>query len=93
MSAKSVACVSRHLVQDFIGRFGPDEGLGSGVGNPQEFLNGPLKLAHTSVSATLNLPFGEQPKPSFDQIEPGAMGRNEMQMESRMFEQPAVDGG
>src|ERR1700689_4901316 len=43
------------------------------------------------MSSAFYLPLGQQSKPAFHQIKPRAVGRDEMQMESRMLEQPPMD--
>src|SRR5580700_2369344 len=54
--------------------------------------DGVLQFAGAAVNPAAQLPFGEQRKPALDQVEPGAAGRSEVQMEARMAQEPALDG-
>ena len=51
-----------------------------------------FQFAGAAVSPAAQLLFGEQREPALDQVEPGAAGRGEVQMEARMAQQPALDG-
>ena len=51
-----------------------------------------FQFAGAAVSPAAQLLFGEQREPALHQVEPGAAGRGEVQMEARMAQQPALDG-
>ena len=53
--------------------------------------DGVLQFAGAAVDATAQLLFGKQREPALDQVEPGAAGGREVQMEARMTQQPALD--
>ena len=49
--------------------------------------DGVLQFAGAAMNAAAQLPFGEQRKPALDQVEPGAGGGSEVQMEARMAQE------
>ena len=54
--------------------------------------NGRFELTGATKYTAANLFFREQREPTLHQIDPGSSGRGEVQMETRSFEQPALDG-
>ena len=70
MGPERVSGISGNLRQDFIRRFGPDEGFGSRIGYAHELRNGGLELAHAGVGGPFDLPLRQQRKPALHQVEP-----------------------
>src|ERR1035437_4011096 len=58
----------------------------------EESADGVFQFAGAAVNPAAQLLFGEQGEPALDQVEPGAAGGSEVQMEARMAQQPALDG-
>ena len=54
--------------EDFISRFGPDEGFGFLVMSIDELANGAFELAGAGVGAALDGALGEQREPAFNLI-------------------------
>lgn len=54
--------------------------------------NGHFKFTGAAEYTTSNLFFGKQREPALHQIDPGSSGRGKVQMKTRPFEQPALDG-
>jgi len=50
--------------------------------------DGVFEFAGAAVSSAAQLLFGEQREPALDQVEPGAAGRREVQLEARMAQPP-----
>ena len=84
---------ARDVFQDLIRRFCPNKRLRRSVAHRHELLDCLLKLYDTRVRAALDLALCEQRKPPLHQIQPRAMSRNEVQMEPRVPQEPAMDRG
>ena len=80
-------------VQDLIGGFRPHEGLGRIVREVNVPRDGVAEGLGTPVRPAFDLLAGEFDKPALDEIEPRRAGGREVQMEPRMPQQPAMDGG
>ena len=50
----------------------------------EESADGVFQFAGAAVNPAAQLFFGEQREPALDQVEPGAAGRGEVQLEARM---------
>jgi hypothetical protein len=79
--------------KDLIGRLGPGEGRRRLVVQSQASIDGSLELASAAVDAAPELLFGEQRKPTFDEIDPGRALRREVQMIARPLRKPPLDQG
>jgi len=53
--------------------------------------DGGFEFAGTAMDATAQLFFGQRREPALDQIKPRGAGRREVQMETGMAQQPALD--
>jgi len=56
------------------------------------FSNGCFELAGATEYPAADLFFREQAEPALYQIDPRSSGRGKVQMETRPFEQPSLDG-
>ena len=52
-------------------------------------VDGLSERMNTVVRSTLECVLGEQPEESFDEVQPGGVGRCEMKLEARMANEPA----
>src|ERR1700704_3706839 len=78
---------------DDVGRLlGPDEWSRMAVPMVDVALDVANKAAHSGEGSTPNRFPGEDPKPSLDQIQPGATFRGEVKMDPRVFAEPLVYG-
>src|SRR5829696_9544741 len=82
-----------HLVENLVRRFGPFEGRALRVVRVDIGENGGAQLRHARVrSATQGL-LRQQAKEALDEVQPGRIGGREMQVETRVSKQPAMDRG
>ena len=65
-----------------------DKGFGVAVIVFEVSADGSAQFAGAAMNAAAQLFFGEQCKPALDQVEPGAAGGCEVQMEAGMAQQP-----
>src|SRR5215210_43591 len=77
--------------QDLIGTLGPDERLRIGLVGVDELLDGRFELGDTAERAATDLLHGELGEPAFDEAEPRAIGRGEVDVETRAFGEAAAD--
>ena len=77
--------------QDLVGAFRPDERLRIGLMSLDERLDGRFELGHTAERAPTDLFHREFGKPAFDEAEPRAVGRSEMDVETRALDEPVSD--
>ena len=78
---------------DLVGVLGPDEGFWVLVVVVDELTNRSLKFGGASVDASLDGARGEEREPSFDLVEPRAVGRDEVEVDSLVPLQPPLDLG
>ena len=78
-------------MEDFIGGFGPEKRFRIFVGEVNILFDGGFQSLSGAMNTSFNLPFGEQGKPTFHQIEPGGTGGSKVEMKTRMFDQPSMD--
>ena len=74
--------------QDLIGALRPDERLRVGLMGLDELLDGRFELGHTAERAATDLLHRELGKPAFDEAEPRAVRRGEVDVEARTFGEP-----
>jgi hypothetical protein len=79
--------------QDLVRRLGPHEWRGIFVVDVDVFTNGCFQVFHAAKHAP-SYPFvGEFGEPSFDQVDPGTVGRCEVNMEAGTLGEPFPDKG
>jgi class 3 adenylate cyclase len=94
-----VSCVVDSLavggdgVEDLVGGLGPHKRPRVGVPGVGPGLDRCGELGHRAVGAATQPLAGQLGEPPLDQVQPGAVGRGEVQLEARMGHQPAPDGG
>lgn len=71
---------ARDASQNLIGAFGPGKGFGVGVVGVEELGDGALQFVHAAVRPTPDLLAGQLREPAFHQLQPGAVGRGEVQV-------------
>ena len=62
------------------------------VAGGEELLDGVFQLPHTVMGAPPDLPFSEQAEPALNQVQPGGMGRREVQVIPRSACKPSANG-
>ena len=77
--------------EDVIGSLDPYERLRIGVVSSEIQADGVLQCTRAAVAAAPDLLLGECPKPTFDLVDPGGVGRREVQVEPGMAQQPTLD--
>ena len=77
--------------EDVVRALGPHERLGRFVAHVDEVPNGPLQLADTAMHPAPKLFRRQFAKPPLDQIQPRAVRRREMDVESRALGQPGAN--
>jgi hypothetical protein len=78
-------------MSSLVGGLLPDERLGVVVPVGDPGADRRDKIADRAVGASLD-PFRRQlGEPALDEVEPGTLGRREMQREARVTEKPALD--
>jgi len=81
----------RDAREDLVRGLRPDERLGFPIVDVEEVANGSLELRDAAMRSASNLFHGEFGDPAFDEIQPRAVGRREMDMKARTFGQPGVN--
>jgi len=71
------------LLEDGVDGGGPDERLGVVAPGLEEVPNGGDQVGHAGEDAAAQRLLGEPPKPALDEVQPGAAGGGEVQMEAR----------
>src|SRR3990172_8821323 len=91
MCGQGSLCEAGDAGEDVIGALGPEERRGGGVVAVDEVMNGAFQLGRAAVDAAADLLVGQFREPTFDEIEPGAVGRREMRAEARTLGEPVAD--
>ena len=91
MSALRFRSIASNLFQYGVGGLGPHKRFCRFVGYADELPDRPFQFFYTGVGTALDLSLREKRKPSLHHIEPRTVSWNKVQMESGMFEQPAVN--
>ena len=76
------------LLEDGVDGGGPDERLGVVAPGLEEVPNGGDQVGHAGEDAAAQRLLGELPKPALDEVQPGAAGGGEAQMEARILGKP-----
>ncbi len=79
------------LLEDGLDGGGPDEGLGVGVVGGEERFDRRDEVGDAVEDGAADGLVGEFAKPVLDEVEPGAPGRGEVQVEARVPGEPSVD--
>lgn len=79
--------------EDEVRRGGPDKGLGLAVVLGDVVADGLVQMRHETETAAANRRRGDLGEPALCLVEPGAVGRNEVRVETRMAHKPATHGG
>src|SRR6266571_6859391 len=77
--------------EDLVRGLGPDERLGFGVVDVDEFSDRLLQLRNATVTATTDLLSRQLGEPALNEIEPGAVGRGEVDVEAWPLGEPVTD--
>src|SRR5579859_862781 len=77
--------------EDLVGGLDPQERLGRVVAGGQVEPNRVFELSDACVSATSKLLVGKHREPALDLIDPGAIGRREVDVEAGVAKQPPLD--
>jgi len=85
--------ISGQRLEDLIRGLVPHVGPRILVPIPGPLFQGCFQSSHASVGASSQPPVSELGKPTLDQVEPRARSRGEVQVETGMSQQPAMDGG
>src|SRR5438270_205534 len=92
--AKLVCCPTENFAktlnfsEDGFGRRGPHEGTGVVIPVRDEVLNAAAQVGHGGERASTDRALGDQPEPAFDLVEPGTVGREEVQLKAHSARQP-----
>jgi hypothetical protein len=79
---------ARNAGKDLIGGLRPDEGFRIRMMSSDKLANRRLELRHAAVHAAPRLLIGQLGEPALDQVQPGAVGRGEVDVKARPFRQP-----
>ncbi len=82
---------SRDIGEDLVRGLDPCEGLGVIVMGGQKETDGVLESAGAAVSPSAELLLGEQSEPTLHLVDPGGVGRREMEMKPCVAKKPAPD--
>lgn len=91
MRLECAASISGDAVQNLISRSGPNEWFGIFVVRVDKLSNRRLQFSDAAECAAPDSFVGEFGEPSLNQIQPGAIGRRKVDMESRALGQPVAD--
>ena len=80
------------LVQNLIGRLRPRERRVLVVVDGHVVQDRFTQLRNARVRPALEGFLGEQPEEAFNQVQPGRVGRREVEVDPRMTDQPPLDG-
>ena len=77
--------------QDLVGGLGPDEGGATVVVRRDELVNGGCEGADAPMHAASQLLRGQLGEPALNEVEPGRVGRGEVDVEPRPLGEPGPD--
>src|SRR5215469_12498168 len=87
---ESVA-VSSNRAQDLVGGLGPDEGPGILVPGCQPGLDRGLELRDRAMCGASQPLVRQLGEPTLHEVQPGGVSRDEVEIEARMTDLPALD--
>ena len=92
MSGKSALAISGDGLEDIIGGFGPAEGPRRLVMVIDEGEDSILQFLDAAMNPAPDLTLGEKGEPALDLVEPGGVGRGEVDVIARPLGEPGLDG-
>src|SRR4029450_5008865 len=83
--------ISGQVVEELVGGLGPDERLGILVPRLDPSPKVGLQLGDAAVGRAPQLAVGQAGEPALHQVQPGAVGRGQVEVEAGMAQQPSLD--
>src|SRR6266446_10162024 len=91
MDIEGALCEASDAGEDLVRGLGPNERLGLRVVDVDELADGLLEFGDATVTAASDLLLRQLREPALNEIEPGAVGRSEVDVEARPLGEPVTD--